>query len=442
MIGLIIYILFELILVGIATYNQQNKINELYRKSNTVQAQIEKVFQSTITISDGYLSFMKSNLDATKEDTEQFLNHLLSYEDNYIKNIALIEDTTIKYNYPYEQNQASIGIDLSTIEGQRDDVLFVKNNTVSLFDGPVELVQGGQAFIIRIPIIDGMVYWGQISVVIDADQFIQIIQNSADVNDVNVKITDSLSKEQVLLFGEDLDEDSASTQYENKYFSWDIEVTEANTQSHLVIDLVTRLVGMLVILILCQFLYKSILLNQTILYNGKHDSLTGDYNRAKFIRDYEENRFNGMLIAFTDVNKFKTLNDTLGHLFGDWCLIQLSKSFHQLENIRTYRISGDEFILVSTIPMTIADFKEKIKSNRFVFYNPELKQNIDIDISIGVLENLIESIDLESMLMYLDYAMYDAKKENKEFTVVDQNLMTTYDETKVIEQHLIDDVKK
>ena len=49
------------------------------------------------------------------------------------------------------------------------------------------------------------------------------------------------------------------------------------------------------------------LLNETILHNAKHDSLTGDYNRAKFISDYEEKRFNGMLIAFTDVNKFKIL---------------------------------------------------------------------------------------------------------------------------------------
>jgi EAL domain-containing protein (putative c-di-GMP-specific phosphodiesterase class I) len=58
------------------------------------------------------------------------------------------------------------------------------------------------------------------------------------------------------------------------------------------------------------------------------------------------------------------------------------------------------------------------------------------------LETLTDTINLESMLMYLDYAMYDAKKENKGFTIVDKDLMDTYDETKVIEQQLIDDVKK
>ena len=78
-IGIVIYMLFEMILFAVATYNTQSEVNVLYRKSFAIQHQIDNVFQSTITISDGYLSFMTSNLDATKEDTETFLNHLLFY---------------------------------------------------------------------------------------------------------------------------------------------------------------------------------------------------------------------------------------------------------------------------------------------------------------------------------------------------------------------------
>ena len=138
LIGLIIYFLFEIVLLSFSAYNKQGAITVLNKKSYAIQTQIENIFQSTITISDGYLSFITSNLDASKEDTESFLDHLLFYEGNYVKNIALIEDTTIKYNYPYEENQSSIGIDLSTIDGQKDDILFVKNNLESLFVGPIE----------------------------------------------------------------------------------------------------------------------------------------------------------------------------------------------------------------------------------------------------------------------------------------------------------------
>ena len=188
-------------------------------------------------------------------------------------------------------------------------------------------------------------------------------------------------------------------------------------------------------------IYKDKFLDNQIIFNSKHDALTGDFNRAKFISDYKEGALLGKLVAFTDINKFKLLNDTLGHSFGDWCLLQISNRFKSLEEFVTYRISGDEFILVSKDPMTLKDFRSILPTNTFEFYSEEFKQNIEIEISIGVLEQLSEQVQLESMLMYLDYAMYDAKKENKEFTIVDQQLMSLYDKTKIIEQQLIEDIK-
>ena len=442
LIGVIIYATFEMILFSLALYTNQSKLNEMYRKSYAVQTQIETVFQSTITISEAYLSYTSSNLDVSKEDSESFLKHILFYEGNYINNIAFIEDTTIKYNYPFEENKTSIGFDLATIDGQKEEILYVKNNLEPLFIGPVELVQGGQGFIIFIPVLDENQYWGQIATVIDVDQFIQIIESEADNNNINVRVFDKETGKNIVLVGENPIGNVGKSTYENKYISWNIQVSATVVESTLFSDVISRILAISVIGVLCYFLYRGWILNQMIIHNAKHDYLTGDYNRAKFISDYEEDRFNGMLIAFTDVNKFKVLNDTLGHLFGDWCLKQLSSKFNELENFRTYRISGDEFILVSTVPIKIPEFKEKISSNEFIFYNEELKQNVDLSISIGVLERLDTSINLESMLMYLDYAMYDSKKENKKFTVVDKELMTFYDETKIIEQQLIDDVKK
>ncbi|AIO19433.1 Phytochrome-like protein cph2 [Candidatus Izimaplasma bacterium HR1] len=441
-IGLIMYLIFEMILFSLTSFNRQSSINVLYQKSYTVQTQIENIFQSTITISDGYLSYMTSNLDASKEDSETFLDHILSYDDHYVKNIAMIEGTTIIYNYPHEENQSTIGIDLSTIEGQREDILFVKNNLEPLFVGPVDLVQGGKAFILRIPILDGDQYWGQLATVIDADLFIQTIENEVDINNVNMRIFYDDSDTDILLTGDIIEDNSVSTIYSNKYITWNLEVSADSAPSNITTDWIARIASIFVIIIISYFYYRSLLLNKKILHNAKHDSLTGDYNRAKFISDYNDNLFKGMLIAFTDVNKFKILNDTLGHSFGDWCLIQLSGKFNALENVRPYRISGDEFILVSTKPMSLNEFKKLMPSTVFSFYNEELKQEVDIEISLGVLETLIDTINLESILMYLDYAMYDAKKENKGLTIVNKELMDTYDETKIIEQQLIEDVRK
>lgn len=439
--GILMFLLFQLIFLGYKAYNTQSDMNVLYQKADAVEAQIEQIFQSTITISDGYFSYMTSNLDASQEDTQEFLKYLLSYEGSYVMSIATIQDTSIKYNYPYEENQVSIGVDLSTIESQKDDVLLVKNTLEPYFIGPVELVQGGQGFIVRIPILDGEEYWGQIAIVINADLFIQTISDEADSNQVSVKISYADSLESLLLFGEESQGNSVSSTYENKYTSWVITVTDTAKEAIPFINYAFYLAAIMTIMTICYFLYRSLQLNRKILFNAKHDYLTGDYNRSKFISDYKDDRFKGMLIAFTDINKFKIINDTLGHLFGDWCLVQLSNQFRKLEQIRTYRMSGDEFILVSTVPMSIEDFKNQIDSNKFVFYNQELKQNVDLEISIGVLEGLDDKISLEKILMYLDYAMYDAKKENKGFTLVNKELMNQYDKIKLIEQQLIDDVK-
>ncbi|XFA98679.1 EAL domain-containing protein [Candidatus Izemoplasma sp. B36] len=442
-VGTLLIVLFEAFLYGFFAYKEQSAINDLYSKQIAIQRKIENVFQSTLTISDAYLSYISNNLDSLREETEAFLDHLLYYEENYIHNIATIEDTTIKYNYPYEENQTSIGVDLSTIPDQRDYILQVKNDEVALFIGPVELVQGGNAFILRIPIIDNQVYWGQIAVVINADTFNQLILTEAELNEICVNIYDNHSQDSVLTCeSEVLEEESLTSQYTNKYISWDITISNLAASTNLLENIVFRIIGYSIIFVICFFVFKAKSLNDKILYNSTHDSLTGSYNRSKFISDYNEGLFNNMLISFNDINKFKLLNDTLGHSYGDWCLIQLSNRFRNLENFRTYRISGDEFILVSKIPMTINQFYEELPTNKFTFFSDEYKQNVELVISIGVLEKLTTNISLESILMYLDYAMYDSKNENRALTIVNKELMELYDDTKVMEQQLIDDIKQ
>lgn len=435
-------IIFEMMLFGYAQYNHQLTVNNLYPSSESLNSQIETIFQNTLTISDGYLSYINSNIDATQEETETFLGHLFSYDENYIKNIALIEDTTIKYNYPFEENQSSIGVDLATIDGQSEDILRVKNNLESVFIGPVDLVQGGTAFIIRIPILNDGEYWGQIAVVVDADQFGDILISVADENDIYFTIHDRETDTSILEYGNILESHhSLDSTYTNKYFEWNVAIYEDTSSEPILFPIVSRIIGYALLFTLGYFIYRYFNKDEVINYNAKHDSLTGLYNRAQYTLDFQEGLFKGMLIAFADVNKFKLLNDTLGHSFGDWCLIQLSNQFKEYEDFRTYRISGDEFILVSKIPMTIEQFRTEFTTNKFSFYSEEFKQNIDIDLAVGILEELQETISIESILMYLDYAMYDAKKENKWLTVVNQSLMELYDNTKVIEQQLIDDIK-
>ncbi len=78
------------------------------------------------------------------------------------------------------------------------------------------------------------------------------------------------------------------------------------------------------------------------------DHLTGLNNRKwlfdKFLRE-EVLPFSGTLV-FVDLNNFKFINDTYGHLWGDNVLKTIADIFAQIENSYCIRYAGDEFILI------------------------------------------------------------------------------------------------
>lgn len=78
------------------------------------------------------------------------------------------------------------------------------------------------------------------------------------------------------------------------------------------------------------------------------DFLTEVYNKRKFektlVKNYkQENHFTLFII---DVDNFKGVNDTYGHVFGDQVLIDLTKRLQDISK-GVYRIGGDEFALIS-----------------------------------------------------------------------------------------------
>ncbi len=78
-----------------------------------------------------------------------------------------------------------------------------------------------------------------------------------------------------------------------------------------------------------------------------HDQLTKTYNRRwlyeKFLKE-EKFQSNGTL-SFIDINEFKKINDTFGHVAGDKVLILLANLFKEIKNSEIVRFAGDEFII-------------------------------------------------------------------------------------------------
>jgi diguanylate cyclase (GGDEF)-like protein/PAS domain S-box-containing protein len=162
---------------------------------------------------------------------------------------------------------------------------------------------------------------------------------------------------------------------------------------------------------------------QALIRLASFDSLTGLANRMLFINSLKEalskaRRHNKMFgIIFLDMDKFKDINDQLGHLAGDDVLklfAQRLKDCVRTEDI-VARFGGDEFaILVDDIsePSNIAAMVEKIicKTSLPVELNG---QNMSVYTSAGIALYPDDGQTAEELLHAADTAMYEAKDKGR-----------------------------
>lgn len=153
---------------------------------------------------------------------------------------------------------------------------------------------------------------------------------------------------------------------------------------------------------------------------AEHDVLTGLPNRNCVSVQFQ-NRIDGVLAAgnrgaliFVDLDKFKDVNDTLGHTAGDNLLVEVAKRFSQIVRGKDMvaRLGGDEFLLLIS-PSNNAEIEfekvaERIKSE---VIKPIFLQGREIQVtpSIGISLFPENGRDINDLLRHADLAMYHAK---------------------------------
>ena len=87
-------------------------------------------------------------------------------------NIGLAPDFVIKHIYPIQGNQAALGLDLRTQSLSREQMALLLETRRAVFNGPINLVQGGQGLAARIPIFENQSDkpWGVISAILDLER--------------------------------------------------------------------------------------------------------------------------------------------------------------------------------------------------------------------------------------------------------------------------------
>lgn len=162
---------------------------------------------------------------------------------------------------------------------------------------------------------------------------------------------------------------------------------------------------------------------QQLRYKVTHDHLTGLPNRVllfdrlKQAIAFEERHNTLIAVMILDLDNFKNINDTMGHLSGDILLKQVATELQKC--IRQYdtagRLGGDEFVIIVNDANTIQDiitFAEKVQA---VFRKPFdiLGQKTFATASIGVAVFPLHGSTIETLMRKADMAMYDAKKNGR-----------------------------
>ncbi|MEO6015304.1 MAG: diguanylate cyclase [Devosia sp.] len=150
------------------------------------------------------------------------------------------------------------------------------------------------------------------------------------------------------------------------------------------------------------------------LHRATHDPLTGLANRALFNETLQRSRLPLALLAL-DLDRFKEVNDTLGHEAGDELLQQVADRLNAIVgDLGTVaRIGGDEFmVLVSGVkePPILADLATRIVAAIAEPFRLG-RDTANIGISVGIATAITDQRD--DLVSRADFALYDAKESGR-----------------------------
>ncbi|MFB6469474.1 EAL domain-containing protein [Cytobacillus sp. Hz8] len=163
-------------------------------------------------------------------------------------------------------------------------------------------------------------------------------------------------------------------------------------------------------------------LDESLHWSAYHDYLTGLPNNRMYKEKIDEillerKKNQPFAIMFMDIDRFKMINDTLGHKIGDLLLIEVSKRLQNEldEAFMVSRMSGDEFMMlipeIASAEETIGYAEEILE----IFKKPFCVQDYElhITISIGIAVYPYDGEDPDTLIKHADTAMYRVKEQGK-----------------------------
>jgi diguanylate cyclase (GGDEF)-like protein/PAS domain S-box-containing protein len=190
------------------------------------------------------------------------------------------------------------------------------------------------------------------------------------------------------------------------------------------------------------------LAEEKLQHKATHDSLTGLPNRALFmgklsdaLANIRKNAESRVSVLFVDVDRFKNVNDSLGHVIGDQLLVKISERL--TECLRpsdiVARLGGDEFMILVEGKYEVRETVAIAERIQHKFSLPFMLDGNEIysSASIGILHASEKHLTSEDMMRDADTAMYQAKRGGKaRHEIFDEKMRDAVIETLQLETDL------
>jgi diguanylate cyclase (GGDEF)-like protein len=160
--------------------------------------------------------------------------------------------------------------------------------------------------------------------------------------------------------------------------------------------------------------------------SATHDSLTGLANRVLF-REWISGALAGKqpgAVMLLDLDRFKEVNDTLGHHNGDQLLRQVAARLNHLKalNVSVARLGGDEFALLLKQTPEVSDVSAAAEGLLAAFDAPFVVQGVTVHVeaSVGISLFPAHGNDADSLMRRADVAMYQAKEAHTRYQIYER----------------------
>lgn len=154
-----------------------------------LRALIESELNIPLYLTIGLTAHVQANNGEISAAEMHMLLPELAHQARHIRNIGVAPGNTLRYVYPLVGNEQAIGLYYPDLKDQWPDIAAIIAQREARLVGPIDLVQGGTAFIYRLPVyMNADTYWGIISTVVDIDSVWTLLERQTSEQEVQVAI--------------------------------------------------------------------------------------------------------------------------------------------------------------------------------------------------------------------------------------------------------------